>query len=334
MPIKTYYDNDSDINDIKNETVGIIGFGIQGRAQALNLRDSGINVIIGNKKDDYYDKAVKDGFEVYSIDEILSKSSIIMMLIPDQAHKPVFEKHIRDNISENDMLVFAHGYSLRFGEIELPKYVDAILLAPRMPGGPIREYYLDGGGSPAFFDVYQEYSGNANKRGLALAKALGFTRSGVMQVSVAEETEIDLFMEQFLIPSIIQTMKIAFDLLVDKGFSPEAVLMELYASGELGEVLLKASKLGMFRVFKKNASPTCQFGIQHTIDKILPGNVKDNAVKIFQEIQDGTFAKLLTVEGSREYPKLNEYYEKSFQSLMEKTQRELDRIITYRPNQR
>lgn len=331
MSIKVYYDEDGNIDDVLKETIGIIGYGIQGRAQALNLRDSGLNVLIGNKKDVYFEQAKKDKFLPFEIEEIAKKTSIIMLLIPDQAQKEVYETYIKNHLKPNDLLVFAHGYSLRFKEIILPKTIDAVLLAPRMPGKLIRKYYLDGGGVPAFFDIFQNFSGKAKKRGLALAKAAGFTRAGVMCVSVAEETEIDLFMEQFLIPSIIKTMKISFEVLTEKGFSPEVVLMELYASGELGEVLLEASKVGLFEVFKRNASPTCQFGIQQNIDKVLSTNAKETAAKILEKIKNGSFNKLLNQEAQAGHPSLRAYNEINRKSLITQIHQIINDIIRYRP---
>jgi ketol-acid reductoisomerase len=329
MTVTTYYDKDAKLDIIQNERVAVIGYGIQGRAQALNLRDSGVEVIVGNRSDSYSQNAIDDGFEPVSIEEAVKSASTTMLLIPDQAHKKVYleiEKHLKPD----DLLIIAHGYSWHFREVVLPPYLDAVLLAPRMPGKPIRSYYLNNGGVPAFFDVFQDATGKAKNRGLSIAKALGFTRAGVMQVSVAEETEIDLFMEQFLIPSIIKTMIVSFQTLIDKGYCREAVLMELYASGELGEVILEASKTGLFEVFKQNSSPTCQVGINNNIETVLSKDSQNTAELILENIRNGNFSKQLDIESEEGFPQLEAYDKKNAQSELTQTFRVIDKIIKFR----
>ena len=235
---KVFHDQDANLKYLDGKTIGIIGYGIQGRAQALNIRDSGINVMIGNRQDRYAEKAVDDGFKVYTIDEVTIKSDIILFLIPDQAQPEIYENYIKDNIRPRLMLIFAHGYSLRYETIEIPSNIDVCLLAPRMPGKQIRGYFLSESGVPAFIDVVQNYSGQALEILLAVSKAAGFTRSGVLEVSYKVETELDLFIEQFLVTNIVKSIHTSFKILVEElNFPPMATLMELYASGEIAEVL-------------------------------------------------------------------------------------------------
>ena len=303
--MKFYHDKDANLKDIKDETVAVVGYGIEGRAQALNLRDSSFDVVVGNRDDDYTRTAIKDGQQVMSIEDAVGKSSIAMMLIPDQAHAAVYDS-IESKLNEGDMIVVAHGYSLHFKQMKPRSDLDVVMLAPRMPGGPIRDAYLDGKGVPAFFDVYQNATGRAKERGLALAKAIGFTRAGVAEVSVAHETEMDLFMEQYFVAGIIQLMANSYEVLDGKGFPREAIVSELYASGEIGEVLLKAVQQGVFKAFRKNASPTCQFGIaQSRALGFFEGGrgPKD----ILRNIQDGSFADSLEAEARQGYGFLEGY---------------------------
>lgn len=325
--MKIYYDHDADLKVLENETVGIIGYGIQGRAQALNLRDSKINVMVSNVKDKYYEQAIKDGFEVHLLDDLVKKSSIIMMLIPDQAHKEVFDNYIKPNLRNGSMLVVAHGYSVRFNQFICPENIDLILLAPRFPGGILRRNYLDNKGTLAFFDVYKNPTHKAKQRGLALAKAIGFTKAGLMHVTLEEETEIDLFIEQFLIPSFLNIIQTGFDVLVKKGYTPEIALMELFESGEIIGLLSEGTKVGMYKSFQKNTSPTCQFGVKESFDRIITEKSKEIAEKILNEIKNGDFSKRLENEAKAGYPSLKAFNKNNVENNLSKTQERLLDIL-------
>ncbi|MFH0771705.1 MAG: ketol-acid reductoisomerase [Candidatus Omnitrophota bacterium] len=307
---KIYYDKDADLKYLEKKTAGIIGYGIQGRAQALNIRDSGIKVLIANRKDEYAEQAVKDGFEVNEISQLVKKSDVIMFLIPDQAQAEVYEKYVKGFIRPNSLLVFAHGYTLRYETVKPSADIDVGMLAPRMPGHHIRNYFLNGAGVPAFLDVVQDKSGEAREKLLSLAKATGFTRAGVLEVSYKVEADLDLFTEQFLVAAIVRVIHTGFKVLVDEhGYPPVAALMELYASGELAEVLKLASKMGIGKVFQKNASPTCQYGIASNFDTALSGDLNQTARKILKQIEDGSFSKELDKEGNAGYPAVNKLWQ-------------------------
>lgn len=331
--MKVYYDNDANIDVLQNQNIGIIGYGIQGKAQALNLRDSGLNVCIGNRSDEYHSRAEKDKFEILSIDKLVERSDIVFILIPDEAQAEVFDKYIKPHIKSGQTFVFAHGYSLRYNLINFPEYVDIILIAPRFPGKPIREYYLNGGGVPVFFDVYQDYSKQAKETGLALCKAIGATKAGVFEVSTNEETEIDLFIEQFLIPTFIKSIEIGFETLVKRGFDPHAVLSELFASGELGEVIKQASVDGLYQVFQNHASPTCQFGISRNVKNALSDYSYEFAEKVLDNIQCGEFSKALSKEGTSEYANLKSYYKDKLNDNLNLKFIEFNSLIKYREDQ-
>ena len=328
--MKVYYENDASLKNIQDKKIAIIGYGIQGRAQALNLRDSGCDIIIGNRQDSYNEQAIKDGFDVSPIKDVIPHSDIILLLIPDQAQKEIYNSFIKDNL-QNQMLVFAHGYSIHFNEIVPPKGIDVALLAPRMPGEPIRDYYLDGGGVPAFVDIFQNASGRAWDYLLALAKGIGATKAGAMHVTFQEETEIDLYIEQFLLPLIIRGIRMSFDELNNKGFTAEALLMELYASGEIGELILKAANQGIYKVWQENASPTCQFGIFNNSERVLETHSTKKIIhETIENIRNKNFVRELTKEAENDYKSLNEYNKQNQDSLITKTQNQLYKIIKYR----
>lgn len=319
---KIYYDTDADLKFVKNKTVGIIGYGKQGRAQALNLKDSDIKVLIANRNDECAKQAVKDGFKINRIDDLVRKSDIILFLIPDQAQAGVYEKSIKGFIRPGSMLVFAHGYTLRYQTIKIASGIDVGMLASRMPGHHIRNQFLKGGGVPAFIDVVQDRSGSAREKLLSLAKAIGFTRAGVLEVGYKVETDLDLFTEQFLVASIVKTIHTAFTVLVDEfGYPPVPTLLELYASGELAEVLKLASKTGIGKVFQKNASPTCQYGIASNFDTALGGDLNEIAKRIMKRIRDGSFARKLDKEGRAGYPAVRGLWKTVDTELLNKTHR-------------
>ena len=298
-----YYDRHADPALLRGKRVGIIGYGIQGRAQALNLRDSGAEVLVANRKDRYVERAVKDGFTVHELDEVARLSDILFLLIPDQAQKGVYETVVSQVFRPGGLLVFAHGFALRYGEIVPDGRFDVGLLAPRMPGRQIRGYYKRGDGVPAFVDVVQDVSGRALALLLALGHAIGFTRAGMLQVDYRVETELDLFIEQYLVPTIIKTVRTGFDELVQRhGYPAVPALMELYASGEVGEVLMRAAKVGIGRVFQENASPTCQFGISRSYADVLPGDQQALIARTVERIRSGAFAAALEREGQAGYP--------------------------------
>lgn len=325
--MRVFYEGDADLERLRNREVGIIGYGIQGRAQALNLRDSGIKVHVGNRRDDYVSTIVADGFEPLAIGEVASVADILLLLIPDQAHAEVYATQIQPRLRQGGALAVAHGYSLRFGLIKPRDDMDVMLLAPRMPGRQIREYYQRGSGVPAFVDVFQDGTGNAWGTVLALAKAMGFTRPGVFHVTVREETELDLFVEQFLVPTILKAIHLSFDELVAAGYPAVPALMELYASGELGEVLLMAAEAGLYGTFQRNASPTCQFGIATSYPQALDTHPRQLIADVIHRIQSGAFSTALGREGAAGYPETRALWQKQEESVLGQTEGTLRQIL-------
>jgi ketol-acid reductoisomerase len=284
----------------------VLGYGIQGRAQALTLRDSGISVVVGNRMDEYRTQAERDGFPTYSPREAAAQGSLILVLLPDEVHGPVFEEAVAPELSSGKGLVFAHGFSVHYGSVAPPDDIDVMLLAPRLPGQYLRRRYLDGWGVPAFVSVEQDATGRAWPRLLALARGLGITRCAAIEVSLAEETELDHFSEHYIYPLVLGTLELAFDALVDAGYPPEAALMELYGSGELGEVLLAAAREGLCGMLASHASPACQVGIAHHWAE-APGPaeaVRNRISAVLEAIRSGSFARHLAREEAAGYPEL------------------------------
>ena len=326
---KVYYDADADIADISEETIAVIGYGIQGQAQSLNMRDSGLSVIVGNRDDDYRKRADADGFKVYDIETAAKQGGVVVMLIPDEIQAQVYKKQIEAGLDDGNALVFAHGFAIRYGLISPPDAVDCLLVAPRMPGGYVRDFFLRGEGVPAFVDVKRDATGQAWGRTLALAKAIGATRPGAMEISFAEETELDHFSEHFIYPLVIGALQLSYDILIENGYTPEAAVMELYGSLELGEVLIEAGKTGLYQMIEKHASPACQYGIHSYSRKLFSNQTREQIQEIINEIKDGSFANELLDEQRTGYRKLKQMMSESRNSALADTEvklRELTKI--------
>jgi ketol-acid reductoisomerase len=302
-----YFEKDADLHHIADKVVTIIGYGIQGKAFAANLRDSGVSVIVGNRSDEYRDAAHKDGFDTRPIADAVKYASVVVLLIPDDAHPEVYRSQIAPHLQHGDLFILAHGFSIRFRQIALRPDIDVALLAPKMFGKPIRQHYTDGTGVPAFIDVIQDVSGLALPRTLAIAKAVGFTRYGVMPVSHVSETELDLFQEQFLTPLLIDASRIAFEVLVEAGYDPMASLLDMYASGEMAEMMSEAATTGLFEVIEQQGSPTCRLGVQQNLGKLLGEDVTAKGREILKQIRDGSFVEVLKKEAAAGYPSLTAY---------------------------
>jgi ketol-acid reductoisomerase len=302
-----YFEKDANPQDIAGEVVAVIGYGIQGKAFAANLRDSGVPVIVGNRDDEYREAAIADGFDTRSIAEAAEHASILLLLIPDEAHLEVYEQHIAPQLADGDLFVVAHGFSIRFDRIKLPATVDIALLAPKMFGKPIRQRYLDGSGVLAFLDVIQDATGRALRRTLGIAQAVGFTRYGVLPVPYQTETELDLFQEQFLTPLLLVAFRVAFELLVEAGYADIPALLDMHVSGEMAEMLVEAASTGLYEVVEQQGSPTCRFGVQRYLGTLLGDEVKAKGRAILEDIGNGGFLKALVDEAEADYPSLAEY---------------------------
>ena len=288
---KIYFDEDANLDILNEKKIAVIGYGNQGKSQALNIRDSGLDVIIGNIDDEYKIKAEKDGFNVLSIPEASKIADIIMLLIPDEIMIDVIEEKIKPNFAENKVITFASGYNVAFNLVNLPKNIDILLLAPRMIGPGVRDLYKEEG-FYSFIGVHQDYSKNAKKILLGLAKAIGSTKAGVIETTMQQEAALDLFTEQCFGPAFGQVLMASFQLLIEEGYPPEAILVELYMSGEFGYTWKRIAKEGIIKQMRHH-SRTSQFGSltrgMNYIQFMQP--IKEQMKKVFNKIVSGKFAK-------------------------------------------
>ncbi|MEM1710966.1 MAG: ketol-acid reductoisomerase [Nitrososphaerota archaeon] len=286
---RVYLDADADLSILRDEIIAIMGYGSQGRNQALNLRDSGLKVIIGCRPGRSKQLAEKEGFEVYDMDEAARRGTIIYMLIPDMAHKEVYERYIKDNLSEGKALCFSHGFSIHYKQVIPPPYVDVIMVAPKGPGPIVRENYLRGSGVPALIAVEQDYTGKAKQRALAIAKGIGATRIGALETTFRDETESDLIGEQtVLVGGLMELIKKGFEVLVEEGYPPELAYFEACNEAKLIMDLIYAGGLtGML----KAVSDTAKYGGLTVGPKIIDEHVKENMRAAARRVKDGSFAR-------------------------------------------
>jgi ketol-acid reductoisomerase len=293
-----YYDSDADLKAIDGMTVAVVGYGNQGRSQALNIRDAGVRVIVGNISDASFERARTDGFETMSIADSCQRADIIMLLVPDEVMPAVYREHVVPKLVPGKMLDFASGYNIAFGEIVPPKDVDVVLIAPRMIGPGVRDCVVAGKGFPSFIGVHQDASGKALARLLGLAKALGTTRAGCIAMSMHDEACLDLFTEQAFGPAFGRVMMSAIETMIEAGYPPEAVLLELYLSGELIYSFQKILEVGMLKQMDYH-SHTSQYGTVTRSARFADFDLKSRMHEILGQIQDGTFAKEWSAEQER-----------------------------------
>lgn len=297
---RIFYDQDISLEAVKGQTIAVIGYGNQGRSQALNMRDSGLSVIIGNPEGSYSEQAREDGMQVFTIAEAVEQAEVVLLIIPDEIQPAVYAEHIQPNLKPGACLVFSHGFNIFYEIIKPAESIDVSLVAPRMLGFGVRTTFLSGEGYPCLVAVEQDATGTAWDRTLAITKAIGGARKGAWETTFEEETVIDLFGEQVGGGSTLAATLNSFETLVEAGYNPEVVLLELYASGEMIEVMRSVVTKGMLNSLKYH-SPTSQYGQMSRARRLVPHEAKDTLKTILQEIQDGTFAREWSAEGQAGY---------------------------------
>jgi len=299
-----YYENDTDLKWLSGKTIGIIGYGSQGHAHALNLKDSGCQAIIAEFEGSPGWKAAKEaGFEVMSAAEMAKRADIIVMLAPDTAQKDIYRNSIEPGLAAGNMLMFAHGFNIHYGQIIPPPDVDVTMIAPKCPGHMLRQLHIEGAGPPALVAVHQDASGKARDIALAYAKGIGCARAGVLETTFAEETETDLFGEQaVLCGGTAALIKTGFETLLEAGYQPEIAYFEVLHELKLIVDLIYQGGLGYMRY---SVSETAEYGDYTRGPRVIDESTRDEMRQILAEIQDGSFAKEWILENQAGRPVYN-----------------------------
>lgn len=287
---KLYHETDCNLSVLDGKTVAIIGYGSQGHAHALNLKDSGVKVIIGlYEGSKSWKKAEEAGFEVYTAFDAAAKADIIMILINDEKQAALYEESIKPNLTAGKVLMFAHGFNIHFGQIVPPSDVDVIMIAPKGPGHTVRSEFTIGRGVPCLIAVHQDVSGRATDIGLAYAAGIGGARAGVLETTFKMETETDLFGEQcVLCGGVTALMKAGFETLVEAGYDPQNAYFECIHEMKL---IVDLIYKGGFKMMRYSISDTAEFGDYETGKRLITDETKREMKKVLSEIQDGTFAR-------------------------------------------
>jgi len=299
--MKVFYDKDADLNILKDKVVAIIGYGSQGHAHAQNLRDSGVQVIIGQRPGGpNWQLAREHGFEPVSAAEAAKKADLIQILVQDQYQPKVYEEEILPNLAPGKTLVFGHGFNIHYNQIVPPKDVDVVMIAPKGPGHLVRREFEKGGGVPCLVAVYQDATGQALGKALAYAAGVGGTRSGVLETTFAEETETDLFGEQaVLCGGVSELIRAGFETLTKAGYQPEIAFFECMHELKLIVDLLYE---GGFKKMHHSISDTAEYGDYVTGPRVINEESRKAMQKVLEEIQDGTFARNWILENKANLP--------------------------------
>lgn len=301
--MQIFYDKDCDLSIVQGKKVAIIGYGSQGHAHALNLKESGVDVIVGVRKGGSYTKAQEDGHQVFTVKEAAAQADVVMVLLPDEQQKKVYDEEIKDQLEAGNSLVFAHGFNVHFHQIVPPSDVDVYLVAPKGPGHLVRRTYEQGAGVPALFAIYQDVSGQAKDKALAYAKAIGGARAGVLETTFKEETETDLFGEQaVLCGGLTSLVKAGFETLTEAGYQPELAYFEcLHELKLIVDLMYEEGLEGM----RYSISDTAQWGDFVSGPRVVDAKVKESMKAVLTDIQNGTFAKEWIVENQVNRPRFN-----------------------------
>ncbi|MDP9357178.1 MAG: ketol-acid reductoisomerase [Chloroflexota bacterium] len=301
MAATIYYEDDADLSTLEGKTVAVIGYGSQGHAHALNLRDSGVDVVVGlHEGSKSRDRARSDGLRVESVADAAKMADIVMILVPDQTQKQVYEESVRPNLTPGKTLMFAHGFNIHFGQIAPPDGVDVSMIAPKSPGDRVRELFEEGVGVPALVAVHQDASGNAKQTALAYAKALGSLSAGVLETTFKEETETDLFGEQaVLCGGVSALINAGFETLVAAGYQPESAYFECLHEMKLIVDLIYEGGLTFMR---EVVSDTAEYGDYYAGPQVIDEHVRERMQGLLTRIQDGSFAKQWIEENTAGQP--------------------------------
>jgi ketol-acid reductoisomerase len=325
---KLFYDNDADVGRLNGRRVAIIGYGSQGHAHALNLRDSGVDVVVGLREDSRSRSAAQAaGLAVATVDDAAAQSQIIMILTPDTGQARLYCDHIQRHLGPGNTLMFAHGFNIRFGQIVPSEGVDVSMVAPKAPGHRVREVFEQGGGVPALVAVHQDASGHALDDALAYAKAIGSTRAGALITTFEEETETDLFGEQaVLCGGVSALVKAGFDTLVDAGYQPEVAYFECMHELKLIVDLMYQGGLNYMRY---SVSDTAEYGDYVAGPRIVDERTRETMRELLSNIRDGSFAREWIAENNSGLPHFKSTRSAETHHRIEDVGRSLRRMMTF-----
>ena len=325
---KMYYENDANMSVIQEKAIGVMGYGSQGHAHSLNLKDSGLNVSVGlyeNSKS--WTKAVENGLDVKLVADVARNSDIIMMLLPDTVMAQVYKDSIEPYLSPGNTIMFAHGFNIHYKTITPPNNIDVSMVAPKAPGHRVREVFIKGGGVPGLIAVHHDATGKAHSTGLAYSRGIGCTRAGVLDTTFKEETETDLFGEQaVLCGGVTQLVKAAFETLVEAGYQPESAYFEcLHELKLIVDLLYK----GGMEYMRYSVSDTAEYGDYSRGPVVVDDHVKQNMKKVLNDIQDGSFAKEWISENDEGRHKFNQLREENRTHPIEAIGKELRQMMPF-----
>lgn len=302
-----YYDETVKEDALKGKKIAVVGYGSQGHAHAQNLKDNGYDVVIGIRPGNSFDKAKKDGFDVYPVDEAVKQADVVMVLLPDEIQGKVYEEEIAPNLEAGNALAFAHGFNIHFDVIQPPEDVDVFLVAPKGPGHLVRRTFTEGSSVPALFGVEQDASGNAFNLALSYAKGIGATKAGVIETTFKEETETDLFGEQaVLCGGVTRLIQSGFETLVEAGYQPELAYFEVLHEMKL---IVELMYEGGMETMRYSISNTAEYGDYVSGPRVITDDVKQNMKAVLEDIQNGKFANSFIEDnknGFKEFYKLRE----------------------------
>ncbi|MDA0837435.1 MAG: ketol-acid reductoisomerase [Planctomycetota bacterium] len=325
---KMYYGDDANLDHLSDKTIAILGYGSQGHAHALNLRDSGVKVVVNTRKGSAnYELAVSHGFDPLGVEEAVAAGDFVQILLPDEIQGDVYREQIAPNLKKGAVLGCSHGFNIHFGQIVPPPTVDSIMVAPKGPGHLVRSEYEQGGGVPCLVAIGQDISGNAWETAMAYAKGIGGTRGGVLRTTFAEETETDLFGEQVVLCGGVSALvKAAFETLVDAGYQPELAFFECMHELKLIVDLFYQGGLNYMRY---SVSNTAEFGDYTRGPRIVTDQTRAEMKKILAEIQGGQFAREWLIENKVGRPVFNALRNKDKDHQLEKVGKELRKMMSW-----
>ncbi|SDZ12092.1 ketol-acid reductoisomerase [Proteiniborus ethanoligenes] len=325
---KMYYEENGNLEVFVGKKVGIIGYGSQGHSHALNLKDNGVEVVVGlHEGSKSWEKAMRDGFEVKKVEEVAKECDVLMLLCPDTKQKEVYDKSVKPHLREGQAIAFAHGFNIHYGQIVPPVNVDVFMVAPKGPGHLVRRVFVEGKGVPALFAIHQDFTGKARELALAYAKGIGSTRAGVLETSFREETETDLFGEQaVLCGGVTELIKAGFDTLVKAGYQKEVAYFECLHEMKL---IVDLFYEGGFENMRYSISDTAEYGDYVVGKRIINEDTRKEMEVVLEEIQTGKFAREWILENQINRPVFNALKNKELEHPLVEVGKKLREMMSW-----